>query len=70
MKKPVKRVILLEESLFDLMEDQTILASVVRRSLFQAFITRTEAGLSTRSLACAYSNNKVSGDTSQKQTAS
>ena len=70
MKKPVRRVILLEEAFSELMEAETILASVQRRDVFKAFTPKQKQDYQEALSRLRVLIEKVSGDTSQEQMAS
>ena len=70
MKKPVKRVMLLEEALSDLMEAELILSSVERRDVFQAFTPKQKQDYHEALSRLRVLIEKVSGDASQEQMAS
>ena len=70
MKKPVKRVILLEDALSELMEAEDILAAIETKDVFQAFTPKQKQDYYDALSRLRGLIHNESGDTSPEQTAS
>ena len=70
MKKPVKRVILLEEALSDLMEAEYILSTIESRDVFQSFTDTQKRHYHEVLSRLRDLTHDISQDTSQEQLAS